>query len=251
MTELAGLKSPRIFPAIDLRGGRCVRLVRGARDAEIHYGDDPALVARRWKSEGACCLHVIDLGAALGEADSTATVLEIAAAVSLPIQVGGGIRDEGRVLDLLQHGASRVIIGTRALRDPEFLRRCVESHGPDRVMVSVDCQGERIKISGWEEESPLGIEEALRMVEGTGVTRVLVTATDRDGTLSGPRADLVARVLDKSSLRVVAAGGIGSLEHIESLLSLAHPRLEGVVVGRALYDGRVRLRDALKLTGEV
>ncbi len=246
--EFPDWPSPRIFPAIDLRGGRCVRLIRGARNAEIRYDDDPLKVARRWESDGAECLHVIDLGGAFGESHSRRVILDIAASVKVPIQAGGGIRDEKTLADLLEGGVARVILGTRAFRDPVFLKRAVAAHGARRILVSMDCDGDRVKVAGWEEESPLGIEDGLRLVAEAGVTRILVTATDRDGTLSGPRLELLERVLAASSVRMVAAGGIGSLEHVKSVLALARPCLEGVVIGRALYEGAVDLKEALELT---
>lgn len=239
-----------IFPAIDLRRGRCVRLVRGARDAEIHYDDDPVKIARQWVDQGGECLHVIDLGSALGESDSVEAVLAITAAVDVPIQVGGGVRDEARLQRLLDGGVARVIVSTRAFRDPPFLRRAVEEHGPERIVVAMDCEGESLRIGGWEEASPLSIGEALKRVEGADVRHLLVTATDRDGTFAGPRRDLVERVLEEYPGHVVAAGGIGSVEHIRSMLEIRHPRLEGVVVGRALYEGKVDLAEALQCASE-
>ena len=246
--EFPEFETPRIFPAIDLRARRCVRLIRGARDAEIHYDDDPVAVARRWEKAGAECLHVIDLGGAFGETHSRQVILDIAGRVAVPVQSGGGIRDEETLAGLLEGGVARVILGTRAFSDPEFLQRSVEKYGPGRIMVSLDCDGDRIKVAGWEEDSPLEIDRGLDLVARAGVGRLLVTATDRDGTLSGPRVDLLERVLEASEARVVAAGGIGNLEHVKSVLALDHPRLEGVVVGRALYEGSVDLKEALKLT---
>jgi phosphoribosylformimino-5-aminoimidazole carboxamide ribotide isomerase len=240
--------APRIFPAIDLRGGRCVRLIRGARDAEIHYGDDPVAMARRWTAASGECLHVIDLGGAFSEADSRAAILAIAAAVDVPVQAGGGIRDAATLAQLLDGGVARVLLGTRAFRDPEFLRQAVERYGPRRILLSMDSDGERIKLAGWEVESSLSIEDGLELAARAGVERLLVTATDRDGTLGGPKLELLERVLRGSSARVVAAGGIGTLGHIEQVLALRHPRLEGVVVGRALYEGTVDLAAAVRLT---
>jgi phosphoribosylformimino-5-aminoimidazole carboxamide ribotide isomerase len=261
--------SPEIFPAIDVRGGRCVRLVRGARDAEIRYDDDPVAAARRWEEAGARCLHVIDLGAAFREPDSRGVMLEIARAAGIPVQCGGGLRDEDAVGELLDGGVARVILGTRALSDPPFLERMVARHGAARIVVSLDVDGERVKVAGWEEESPLGIDAAIEQVAAAGADRLLVTATDRDGTLSGPRIDLIRRVLETSAARVVAAGGVGRLEDVAEVLALARPpsgqggrpgarsagepgggrrgALEGVVVGRALYEGALRLEDALAL----
>lgn len=245
-------ESPEIFPAIDVRGGRCVRLVRGRRDAEIRYDEDPVEVAGRFEAAGARCLHVIDLGGAFREPPSTDVVLAIADRVGIPVQAGGGIRDGETVSRLLDGGVARVILGTRALRDPAFLQRTVERHGERHVVVGIDCDGERVKVAGWEEESPLALDAALRGVREAGVRRLLVTAIDRDGTLAGGREDLVRRVLagaPDGAFRVVAAGGIGCLEHVESLLAIDLPGLEGVVIGRALYEGTVDLGEALKLAG--
>lgn len=227
-----------------------MRLVRGARDAEIRYGDDPVAAARRWTAAGGTCLHVIDLGGAFGEPDSVASILAIAASCEVPIQAGGGVRDEERLARLLDGGVSRAILGTRALKDPEFLARAIARHGSERIVVSIDCDGDRLKLGGWEESSVLSPSEAVRAVEAAGVRHLLVTATDRDGTLSGPRLDLFRKVLDGSASAIVAAGGIGSIEHVRSVLDLDAPRLEGVVIGRALYEGTVRLEDALECAAE-
>ena len=241
----------RIFPAIDLRGGRCVRLIQGQRDAEIHYDDDPLRVARRWVDEGAECLHLVDLGGAFGEEDSVDVALRIASEVGLPVQFGGGIRDAEKVDRVLSGDVSRVMLGTRAFQDPEFLAALVERHGTQRIIVSLDCAGDRVRVAGWEEDSALDIDQGLEIVRGAGVRSLLVTATDRDGTLAGPRLDLIERVLEAGGVRVVAAGGIGDIGHVRGLLELRHPRLEGVVVGRALYEGRVDLAEAVRLSREI
>jgi len=251
MSRFPRFEYTRIFPAIDVRGGRCVRLIQGKRDAEIHYGDDPVSIARRWEEAGAECLHVIDLGAALGESDSVDVVLQIARAVSVPVQTGGGIRDEERVARLLDGGVARVMLGTRAFRDPEFLAASVAGRGAERIMVSLDCEGDRVKVAGWEEDSPLDVSGGLDLARRAGVKHLLVTATDRDGTLSGARMDLYDQVLGDGGFQVVAAGGIGELEHVRALLDLRHPSLEGVVVGRALYEGTVDLAESISLSREL
>jgi phosphoribosylformimino-5-aminoimidazole carboxamide ribotide isomerase len=247
MPEFPERAPARIFPAIDVRGGRCVRLVKGRKDAEIHCDDDPLGAARRWEAAGADCLHVIDLGAAFGEPASTETLLEIARRVAVPVQAGGGVRDAARLERLLAGGIGRVILGTRALGDPAFLEAVVGEHGPGRIAVALDCEGERVKVAGWQESSPLAIPEALERVRAAGVRHILVTATDRDGTLGGPRLDLLERFLAEDGLRVVAAGGIGRLEDVRAILALGRPALEGIVIGRALYEGTVDLAAALAL----
>jgi phosphoribosylformimino-5-aminoimidazole carboxamide ribotide isomerase len=241
----------RIFPAIDLRGGRCVRLVCGRRDAEIDYGTEPLAVARRWVEAGAECLHVVDLGAALGEADSAEAVLAIARGAGVPVQAGGGIRDAERVARCLEDGVSRVMLGTRALRDPAFLAAQVAAYGKERIVLSIDCEGEAVRVSGWEEVSALDLRRALELARQAGVRHLLVTATDRDGTLAGPRLDLIELALAGGGFRVVAAGGIGSLADVRRVLELRHPALEGVVVGRALYEDKVDLTEAVALSREI
>jgi len=241
---------PSIFPAIDLRGGRVVRLIRGAGDAEIDYEAKPLETARRWVAEGAGWLHIIDLGSALGEADSTDAILEVAAALELPIQVGGGLREHRRIERLLEGGVTRVILGTRALEDPVFLGRALAEFGPDRVVLAMDIADGRVKISGWTEDSSLDLAGGIEYAATSKVRHLLVTAIDRDGTLSGPNTSLIAETLElagKKNLSIVAAGGIGTVEHIGAVLDFGSAALEGVVVGRALYEGTVDLRAALEL----
>ena len=246
----AAFSRPAIFPAVDLRGGRFVRLIRGARSEEIPYGDDPVAAARRWADAGTEWLHVIDLGGAFGERDNLEVMLEIARAVPLRIQSGGGLRDDSRIERLLAGGVHRVIIGTRALEDPPFLRRLIARHGPERVVLALDVAGDRVKVKGWEADSGMDFAAGLRFAQDNGVETILLTAIDRDGTLSGASLSLVRRALEEGTASVVVAGGIGSLDDIRAVLELRHPRLDGVVVGRALYEGTVVLADALGLANE-
>jgi phosphoribosylformimino-5-aminoimidazole carboxamide ribotide isomerase len=242
--------APGIFPAVDLRGGRCVRLLRGERGVQFDYGGDPVAAAARWAAAGAEWIHAIDLGGALGEADNLEAIAAIARAVRIPVQAGGGLRDEERIAKLLDAGVFRVILGTRALRDPPFLERVVARHGTARVVLAMDVAGDRIRLKGWEEESPLDLEGGLDLALRSGVKHVLITAIERDGTLAGPAVDLIRRALDAGAPAVVAAGGIGTIDDVRSLLDLRHPRLEGVVVGRALYEERVQLEAAVALSKE-
>jgi len=241
---------PFILPAIDLRGGRVVRLVRGAGDAEIDYEEDPLRIAGRWVDCGGECLHIIDLGAAFGEEDSTGVIEEIAKKYSVPIQTGGGIRDRERVERLLEAGVSRVILGTRALQDPDFLSAMIEEHGAERVVLAMDVADGRVKLSGWTEDSSLDLTGGLDFASKHGARTLLVTAIDRDGTLSGPNMPLVGETFEGASerdLQIVVAGGIGKIEDIQSVLELRQAALESVVVGRALYEKTVDLPEALAL----
>ncbi|MBN1419862.1 MAG: phosphoribosyl-AMP cyclohydrolase [Planctomycetes bacterium] len=237
----------RLFPAIDIRGGRCVRLIRGRGADEIRYGDDPLEAAARWVRAGATWLHIVDLGAALGEAPSTDAVLRILRELPVPAQVGGGLRDLDAIDRILRGGARRVFVGTRALSDPDFLAEAVSRFGGAKIYLAVDVAGDRVRIGGWTEATPLALEDALRLARDAGAGGALLTAIDRDGTLSGPRADLVRRAIGEAGLPVIAAGGIGAPADLESLVRLDLPGLEGIVVGRALYEGRVTIEDGLRI----
>jgi len=227
-----------------------VRLVRGARGAEIPYGEDPQEAARRWEREGAEWIHAIDLGGALGETDNLDAIISIARAVRIPVQAGGGLRDAERVDRLLSGGVDRVILGTRALADREFLAGLLEHHGPSRIVLAMDVAGDRVRVKGWEAESGLDLAGGLAYARASGVEHLLLTAIERDGTLAGPALPLIARALEESEAKVMAAGGIGKLEDLRAVFDLRHPRLEGAVVGRALYEGTVSLGDAVALSKE-
>ena len=241
---------PFLLPAIDLRGGRVVRLVQGAGDNEIDYDEDPLTVAGRWIEQGAECLHIIDLGAAFGEEDSTAVIENIAREHQIPIQTGGGIRDPERVQRLLDGGVSRVILGTRALQDPEFLDATIAANGPARVVLAMDVADGRVKLSGWTEDSSLDLAGGLEFATTHGARTLLVTAIDRDGTLSGANLPLIQETFAEArdrGLGIVVAGGIGNVDDIRAVLELRDPALESVVVGRALYEKSVDLPEALEL----
>lgn len=233
-----------VIPAIDLRGGRCVRLTQGRYDAETVYADDPVAVARDWVAQGAERLHVVDLdGAREGRPVNLGVVRAIANAVEVPVQLGGGLRSAADITQALDAGADRVILGTRALQDEGFLKQAAALF-PGRIIVSVDVRGERVAVAGWLEEAPLTVDEAAGRLAGLGFGEVIVTDVERDGTLAGINPDLVRRVA-RHGLRVIAAGGVGSLDDIVILRALAPEGLAGVIVGKALYAGRLNLADAL------
>ena len=241
---------PAIFPAIDIRGGKVVRLEKGRLEAETVYGDDPVAWARRWHQEGAEWIHTVDLGGAIEGSDSMETVLAIARAVPIPVQAGGGIRDGDRIARLLDGGVRRVMLGTKAFTDPRFLEEAVIRHGPDRIVLAMDVQDGKVKVRGWLAESGLDLEGGLALARKAGVRHILLTAIDRDGTLRGPDMDMIRTALAGSPGGVIAAGGIGTLDHIRALLDLGHPCLEGVVVGKALYERTVALPRAAALSKE-
>lgn len=235
----------KLIPAIDLKDGRCVRLVQGRRDRETRYSDDPLGVARRWVEGGARRLHLVDLDGAFGEeSPNRAIVRKLLDAVEVPCQVGGGLRDPETVGAVLRAGAQAAIIGTAGVREPGFLGRCVERHGADSVIAGVDCREGRVVVQGWEQDTDLTLDSWLGRLEELGVQRIVYTDVGRDGTEEGPNLDGLKRVLDGFAHRVVASGGVGSLEHLEALAGLEHPRLEGVIVGKALYEGTFTVDEA-------
>ncbi len=233
-----------LYPAIDIRDGHAVRLLQGDYERETVYDADPVDAARRWADEGAEFLHVVDLdGAKAGEPRNLEAVRRIAAAVECPIQVGGGLRDAAAVEAVLDAGAERVVIGTAALRDPEFLAEALEQHG-ERVVVSVDAKEGRVALQGWTEAGEETVVEAVAELSSRGVSRFLCTAIEVDGTMEGPALDELSRIAAATTSQVIASGGVGNLAHLGALAQLNAPNLEGAIVGRALYEQRFTVPEA-------
>jgi phosphoribosylformimino-5-aminoimidazole carboxamide ribotide isomerase len=235
-----------LYPAIDIRGGQAVRLLQGDYERETAYDADPVDAARRWAREGAQFLHVVDLdGAKAGEPRNLDAVKRIAAAVECPIQVGGGLRGSASVDAVLDAGAERVVIGTAALRNPDFLDAMIESHG-DRVVVSVDARDGRVALEGWTEAGEEGVVEAVATLSERGVARFLCTAIEVDGTMEGPAIDLLNEIAAATKAQVIASGGVGELTHLESLASSTPANVEGAIVGRALYERKFTVAEAME-----
>jgi phosphoribosylformimino-5-aminoimidazole carboxamide ribotide isomerase len=227
-----------LYPAIDIRGGQAVRLLQGDYERETAYDADPVDAATRWAANEAKFLHVVDLdGAKAGTPQNLESVRRIAAAVDCPIQVGGGLRDAESVAAVLDAGAERIVVGTAALRDPGFLDETLSRHG-ERVVVSVDARGGKISLSGWTETSEKDVAEAVAELSERGVARFLCTAIEVDGTMEGPALVELGRIAGATQAQVIASGGVGSLSDLEALAREAAPNVEGVIVGRALYERR-------------
>jgi phosphoribosylformimino-5-aminoimidazole carboxamide ribotide isomerase len=228
-----------LLPAVDIRGGRAVRLRLGDFDAETVYADSPLEAARAWVEAGARALHVVDLDAARsGEPRHLDELERMADALDVPIQWGGGLRSLGDVRAALEAGADRVVLGTAALRTPELLDASFELGGPDRVLVAVDVRGGWVSVSGWRERSELGAEELVERLEARGAERFVHTSVDRDGTLEGPDVEAVCRLAAAMRGNLIVSGGIASLANLEALRDLSLPNVEGVIVGKALYERR-------------
>jgi phosphoribosylformimino-5-aminoimidazole carboxamide ribotide isomerase len=234
-----------LYPAIDIRGGQAVRLLQGDYERETTYDADPVDAAARWAGEGAEFLHVVDLdGAKAGEPRNLEAVRRIAAAVECPIQVGGGLRDAPAVDAVLEAGAERVVIGTAALRNPEFLAAALDKHG-ERVVVSVDARDGKVSLSGWTESSDVDVAAAVADLGERGVARFLCTAIEVDGTMEGPALGELARIAAGTDAQVIASGGVGTLAHLKALAEDAAPNIEGAIVGRALYEKRFTVAEAI------
>lgn len=234
-----------LYPAIDIRGGGAVRLMQGDYERETAYDADPVDAAMRWADEGARYLHVVDLdGAKAGEPRNLEAVRRIAAAVDCPIQVGGGLRNADSVAAALDAGAERVVIGTAALRDPAFLEDMLDRHG-ERVVVSVDTRNGKVALEGWTKAGEEGVVEAVAALGERGVARFLCTAIEVDGTMEGPAIDQLGEIAAATSSKIIASGGVGALTDLESLASEAPANIEGVIVGRALYEHRLTVVEAI------
>jgi len=232
-----------VIPAVDLKAGRCVRLLQGRGDAETVFSDDPIAMARRWESEGASRLHVVDLDGAFGGGPAqTALVRDIARSVSIPVEVGGGLRAVEHVEAVLDAGARWAIVGTRAALDPAFLREvCRRFEG--RIIVGVDASDGRVAVDGWTRVLELDAVALARDAAVAGACTIIYTDIARDGTQRGPNVSSTEAVAQAAGVPIFASGGVGSLEDIRQLAGI--PGVDGVVVGRALYTGAVSLRDAM------
>jgi phosphoribosylformimino-5-aminoimidazole carboxamide ribotide isomerase len=234
-----------LYPAIDIRGGAAVRLLQGDYERETAYDADPVDAAARWAGEGAEFLHVVDLdGAKAGEPRNLKHIRRIAAAVECPIQVGGGLRTTAGVEAVLAAGAARVVIGTAALRDPRFLAAALERHG-ERVVVSVDARDGKVSLSGWTESSDADVADAVAELGERGVSRFLCTAIEVDGTMEGPALDELNRIAAGTGASVIASGGVGTVADLETMARIAAPNVEGAIVGRALYERRFTVAEAI------
>ncbi|MFO8060919.1 MAG: 1-(5-phosphoribosyl)-5-[(5-phosphoribosylamino)methylideneamino]imidazole-4-carboxamide isomerase [Bacillota bacterium] len=235
----------KLYPAVDIREGRCVRLLRGEFDRETVFSEDPVAVARGWWERGAALVHVVDLDGARTGFPANAALIEAMVSEGLPLQVGGGIRDRDRAAELLRMGVKRVVVGTLAAREMDALGRLVDDF-PGRIVAAVDCRDGRVAVEGWQRQLRIPAVQLCRELKGTGVERVLVTDIARDGTRGGPNVQLIEEILSVGP-GVIASGGVGSIEDLEGLWNLAAelPGLEGVVVGRALYDGTIPTADVL------
>lgn len=228
-----------LFPAIDLKGGACVRLLRGEMSAATVFNHDPAAQARDFAAAGFAWLHVVDLdGAFAGRPVNEAAVAAIVAATSLPVQLGGGIRDEARIAWWLERGVRRVILGTVALRQPALVKAACRAH-PGRIVVGIDARQGMVAVEGWAARSEISATELALRFEDAGAAAIVYTDIDRDGALAGVNVEATAALAEALTTPVIASGGVASLDDLVSLKAHEASGIAGVICGRALYDGRI------------
>lgn len=240
-----------IIPAIDLRNGKCVRLVEGKVDKETIYSDRPAEMATRWEFKGAKFLHLVDLdGAFAGEPKNLEAIKEILNTVKIPCELGGGIRDLATIEMYLELGINRVILGTAAIANPELVAEACQRFGSDRIVLGVDAKNGRVAIHGWDATATkTAVALALEMKKH-GVSRIIYTDISRDGTLQGPNLVSTRELAEITGLAITASGGISGPDDIVAVKALETYGVDSVIVGKALYDGRLELEEALEIAGQ-
>ncbi len=237
-----------VIPAIDLKEGKCVRLEQGLMDKDTVFNDDPAAQALEWQRQGAELLHIVDLdGAFAGEPRNKAAIEAIIRAISIPAQLGGGIRDLATIEAYLALGLSRVIIGTAAQRNPELVREAC-ARFPGRIVVGIDAKNGMVAVQGWAEVTGITAVELARAFEDCGVAAIIYTDISRDGMLQGPNLEATRALAEAVSIPVIASGGVSSLRDIANLMAIESSGVSGVITGKAVYTGAIGLAEAIRLT---
>ena len=237
-----------VIPAIDLKEGKCVRLEQGLMDKDTVFNDNPAAQARAWQDQGAELLHIVDLdGAFAGEPKNRAAIEAIIAAITIPSQLGGGIRDIETIEAYLSLGLSRVIIGTAAQRNPELVKEAC-ARFPGRIVVGIDAKDGMVAVQGWAELTDITAVDLARKFEDCGVAAIIYTDISRDGMLQGPNLEATKALAEAVSIPIIASGGVSSLKDIENLMAIEASGVTGVITGKAVYTGAIKLAEAVALT---
>lgn len=233
----------QIWPAIDLLGGKCVRLEQGDYDRETVYGDDPAEMARRWYDEGAACLHLVDLdGAKDGSLKNRAAIQAIVKAVDIPCEVGGGIRDEATIVSLLDLGLARLVVGTKALREPEWFKEMCQRY-PGRLALGIDARDGFVATDGWLETSDTSAIDLAKQFADLPIAALIYTDIATDGMLAGPNVKAMGEMKRSVDMPVIASGGVTTVDDVRQL---AEQGLDGCIIGKTLYEGRMTVKDAVE-----
>ena len=236
-----------IIPAIDLKNGKVVRLRQGDFLKEVVYSDDALAIARNWASQRASFIHIVDLDRVNPETSTTNLDLagKIAKEISIPIELGGGIRTEQQINEVLKRGIERVVLGTKVYQDLEFAERIIKKFG-DKVIVSIDSRGGKIQTRGWTETVPSSPVELAKKLKEFGAERIICTDISKDGMLTGPDVGAIEQFLEETGIKIIVSGGIASLEDISKLKALEPKGVDGVIIGKALYEGKIKLSKAIE-----
>jgi phosphoribosylformimino-5-aminoimidazole carboxamide ribotide isomerase len=234
-----------IIPAIDLKGGKCVRLSQGREEKATVYSADPLTIAKDWIAQGAHRLHVVNLDGAFGYASENGAIMRsIAEFPGTEVQFGGGLRNLEAIDQAIAAGAAKVVLGTLAIESQDLLAEAVKRHGSDRIIVALDSVDGKVAIRGWTVTSALSVMAVVRVMKGLGVQEILYTDILRDGMMSGPDLLTIVRLADEG-MRVLSSGGISSIEDIRAIRNLRHDNITGVIIGKALYEGRLKLKEVI------
>jgi phosphoribosylformimino-5-aminoimidazole carboxamide ribotide isomerase len=237
-----------VIPAIDLKEGKCVRLEQGLMDKDTVFNDNPAAQARAWQDQGAEMLHIVDLdGAFAGEPKNRDAIESIVKAITIPSQLGGGIRDIETIEAYLSLGLTRIIIGTAAQRNPELVRQAC-ARFPGQIVVGIDAKNGMVAVQGWAEVTDITAVELARKFEGFGVSAIIYTDISRDGMMQGPNLEATKALAEAVSIPIIASGGVSSLKDIENLMAIETSGISGVITGKAVYTGAIKLAEAVALT---
>lgn len=239
-----------VFPAIDLAKGKCVRLLQGRRDDETVYGEEPAAMAKKWQDDGAAYLHLVDLdGAFDGASSNLSAVRDILATIHIPVQLGGGIRTLKKMETLLQAGVSRVILGSVAVERPEIVKEAVHEFGAERIVAGIDARDGKVAIHGWKTQAAVSASSVGKEMKDAGVRIFVFTDISRDGMLTGPNVQALQAFAETVEGGVIASGGISSLDDIKTVAEFEEKGVVGIITGKALYEKKFTLPEAIKTAG--
>lgn len=237
-----------IFPAIDLKNGKCVRLQQGKFDNVKVFNEDPVSVAKEFEAKGAEYIHLVDLdGAVEGELVNRSVIENIVKSVKIPCELGGGIRTIERIEELLNLGLARVILGTIAIKNPELTKEAVAKFGGEKVVIGIDAKKGKVAINGWLDVTEKDVVELIKEMESIGVKTVIYTDIEKDGMMQGISLDSVKRILEQTDINMVVSGGVTSIEDINHLVELKNSKIEGVITGKAIYEGKLDLVEAIRV----
>lgn len=235
----------RLYPAIDIKNGKCVRLLQGQFDKETVYSDSPIEVAKKWKEAGASFIHVVDLDGALdGIWTNKKTIASIVQDVNIPVQTGGGIRKLEDIEERLNVGLNRVIIGTLAIKKPELVKQAVKKFGSDKIVVGIDAKDGMVAVHGWEEVSEVSALDLCLQMKEYGVNTIVYTDISKDGMMSGPNIEQTKELVEKTGMDIIASGGVSNIDDLKNIRSI---NAEGAIIGKALYTEAIDLVEAVKL----